>query len=82
MKQHISLRQANQNFSRYVEAIERGEEFVVTRRGRPVALLSPAPRRASRRRTVGQEASLKRLFASARPLGLGKWRREQLYEDV
>jgi prevent-host-death family protein len=82
MKQHISLRQANQNFSRYVEAVERGQEFVVTRRGRPVALLSPAPRRALRRLTGEQEAALKRLFASARPLGIGKWRREELYEDV
>lgn len=82
MKQHISLRQANQNFSRYVEAVERGQEFVVTRRGRPVALLSPAPRRALRRLTGEQQAALKRLFASARPLGIGKWRREELYEDV
>ena len=82
MKQHISLRQANQNFSRYVEAVERGQEFVVTRRGRPVALLSPAPRRALRRLTGEQQAALKRLFASARLLGLGKWRREELYKDV
>ena len=82
MKQHISLRQANQNFSRYIEAVERGQEFVVTRRGEPVALLSRAPRRASRRLSVAQAAALKRLFESARPLGIGKWRREELYEDV
>jgi len=28
MKQHISLRQANQNFSRYIEDVERGQEFI------------------------------------------------------
>ena len=49
MKQHISLRQANQGFSRYIAEVERGREFVVTRRGRPVALLSPAPKRAAQR---------------------------------
>lgn len=82
MKQHISLRQANQNFSRYIEAVERGEEFVVTRRGKPVAVLSPAPRRGVRRLTPAQKSALQRLFARARPLGIRKWRRDELYEDV
>jgi prevent-host-death family protein len=35
MRHRISLRQANQHFSRYVAAVERGDEFVITRRGRP-----------------------------------------------
>jgi prevent-host-death family protein len=82
MKQHISLRQANQNFSRYIEAVERGQEFIVTRRGKPVAVISPAPRRGIRRLSLAQKAALKRLFASARPLAIKKWRREELYEDV
>lgn len=82
MKQHISLRQANQKFSRYIEAVERGEEFVVTRRGKPVAVISPAPRRGVRRLNPVQKSALKRLFASARPLGIKKWRRDELYEDV
>ena len=37
MKQKVSLREANQHLSRYVEAVERGEEVVITRRGVPVA---------------------------------------------
>lgn len=79
MKQHISLRQANQNFSRYVEAVERGEEFIVTRRGKPVAVIAPAPRPRGRGLSAAQRAVLRRLFASARPLHIGKWRREDLY---
>lgn len=82
MKQHISLRQANQNFSRYIEAVERGQEFIVTRRGKPVAVISPAPRRGIRRLTATQKAALKHLFASAQPLGIRKWRRDELYEDA
>jgi antitoxin (DNA-binding transcriptional repressor) of toxin-antitoxin stability system len=54
----------------------------VTRRGKPVAVISPAPRRGSRRLSPAQKAALKRLFASARPLAIKKWRREELYEDV
>lgn len=82
MKQHISLRQANQGFSRYIAEVERGREFVVTRRGRPVALLSPAPKRAARRLSAVRKTALERLLASARPLGIRKWRRAELYEDA
>jgi len=82
MKQQISLRQANQAFARYIAAVERGQEFIVTRRGRPVALLSPAPRRTSAKLSAKRQRALDRLFASARPLGIGRWRREDLYSDV
>lgn len=40
--QAISLREANQNFSRLMAAVERGEVFAITRRGREVARLSPS----------------------------------------
>ena len=82
MKQHISLRQANQNFSRYIEDVERGQEFIVPRRGRPVAVITPAPRRGGRRLSLARKSALKRFFAVARPLGIRRWRREELYEDV
>jgi prevent-host-death family protein len=81
MKQHVSLREANQNFSRYIEAAERGAQFIVTRRGKPVALISPVPRRGERELTAAQKSSLRRFFQSARPLGIRKWRRDELYED-
>jgi prevent-host-death family protein len=44
----VALREANQRFSEYVRAVEAGESFVITRRGRPVARLVPieAGRRA------------------------------------
>lgn len=37
--QTISVREANQNFSHYLSLVERGEEFVIAKRGRPVAQL-------------------------------------------
>ncbi len=42
MQHQISLREANQHFSRYIRAVEHGEELVITRRGKPVARLVPA----------------------------------------
>lgn len=41
--QSISLREANQNFSRLIAAVERGEAFCITRRGQEVARLLPSP---------------------------------------
>lgn len=82
MKQQISLRQANQHLSRYVEAVERGHEFVITRRGKPVAVILPAPRPPQRELSAVQRAALKRFFAGARPLRIRRWKREELYEDV
>lgn len=39
--QTISLMTANQNFSKLIEDVERGECFVITRRGIPIAQLTP-----------------------------------------
>jgi prevent-host-death family protein len=39
MKELISIREANQHLSRYVDAIQDGGEIVITRRGKPVARL-------------------------------------------
>ena len=37
----VSAREANQQFARILGAAEAGEEIVITRRGRPVAVLAP-----------------------------------------
>lgn len=52
--QTISVRQANQNFSRYVAAVERGEEFVIAKRGRPVAMLA-LPKAAGQERIYSEK---------------------------
>ena len=40
MKQLISIREANQHLSRYIDAVQDGDEIIITRRGLPVAKLS------------------------------------------
>ena len=37
----VSLMTANQEFSRLIRDVERGEDIVITRRGRPIARLIP-----------------------------------------
>jgi antitoxin (DNA-binding transcriptional repressor) of toxin-antitoxin stability system len=41
--EHVSLREANIHFSKYVKKVKAGEEIVLTDRGKPVALMKPFP---------------------------------------
>ena len=38
---NVSARQANHDFSKLLSWVERGEEILITKRSKPVALLSP-----------------------------------------
>ncbi|CAB1059900.1 hypothetical protein D1BOALGB6SA_4665 [Olavius sp. associated proteobacterium Delta 1] len=40
MRQLITIREANQHLSRYVNDVQNGGEIIITRRGLPVAKLS------------------------------------------
>jgi prevent-host-death family protein len=37
----ITVREANQHFSRYIAAVDLGEELIITKRGREVARVVP-----------------------------------------
>lgn len=43
----VGIREMRQNLSRYTRRARRGESFVITDRGQPVAQLTPAPGQAS-----------------------------------
>ena len=38
---HVTAREANQHFARILSAVEGGEEVVISKRGKPVAVMSP-----------------------------------------
>jgi antitoxin (DNA-binding transcriptional repressor) of toxin-antitoxin stability system len=46
----ITTHEAKTHLSRYLAAIEQGEEFVIARGKKPIALLSPIPKEAPRSR--------------------------------
>lgn len=76
----VSLREANQNFARYVAAAEAGERIVLTRRGKPVAQLVPAADAALQGR---KRAAYRRLLERLeRGLDLGgvTFTRDELYD--
>lgn len=81
MKQQISLREANQHLSRYIEAVERGEEVVITRRGKPIAKLVrvASTSKLTREQKAARERMLARMVKGYR-LGGRVPARETLHE--
>jgi prevent-host-death family protein len=83
MSKTISLREANQGFSRCIRAVEAGEEFVITRNGQPVARLVPIG--GKRVLTPEQEAARARALAMMKEgwaLNTGPLNRGELYDDI
>lgn len=38
---HVTAREANQHFAKILSAVENGEQVVISKRGKPVAVMSP-----------------------------------------
>jgi prevent-host-death family protein len=38
---HVTAREANQHFAKVLSAVEGGEQVVISKRGKPVAVMSP-----------------------------------------
>ncbi len=68
----IPLMTANQEFSKLIKEVERGESFLISRRGRPVAKLTPhfADRMADPEWAAAYRRMMARLEQGARLGGL------------
>ena len=65
---HVTAREANQGFARLLSSVEGGEQVVITKRGRPVAVVSPYRPDLSEER----KAAIERMIASMdEPVELG-----------
>ena len=77
----VSARVANQSFSKLLQAVVEGEEVVITRRGKPVARLTPIESVAD---DAERQAEIDRLIEHWREgVDLGEpvtWTRDELYE--
>jgi prevent-host-death family protein len=77
----MSAREANQHFSKLLQAVVEGEEVVITRRGKPVARLAPIKGGAG---DAERKAKIDRLIQHWREgVDLGEpisWNRDELYE--
>jgi prevent-host-death family protein len=76
----VSAREANQRFSKLLQAAVEGEEVVITRRGKPVARLTPIEAATDAKRQVEIDRIIARFREGAE---LGEpvcWTRDELYE--
>ena len=81
MTKTLTLREANQSFARCIREVEAGQEFVITRNGKPVARLTPIAGR--RVLTPVQQAAYERILAAMEKgwdLGAGPLDRDALHE--
>ena len=81
MAKIISLREANQALARCIRAVESGQEFIITRRGQPVAKLSPMSGR--RVLTPEQEtavARMREIMDNGWDIGAGPLNRDELHD--
>jgi prevent-host-death family protein len=78
MTRTITTTEANQRFAEILRHVDAGDSFTVTRRGRPVAEITPP--RATKQ---ASKAELEAMFARMDQLpGLvtGPWTRDELYD--
>ena len=75
----ISAREANQFFSRVLGEAERGDTVVITRRGKPVAVLAPYASQLSQERERAIER-LVELMRTGLPLGGRRFSRDEMHE--
>ena len=74
----VTAREANQVFSRILKAAESGETVVITRRGKPVAIIAPYRTRGRER-----EQAIERIVTMMRrglPIGGRRFSRDEMHE--
>jgi prevent-host-death family protein len=78
----VSLMQANQEFSKLIKEVEKGQDFVITRRGRPIAKLVPhrVDKRADPKWRAAYERMVK-LMDEGVHLGGERVTREEIYQE-
>lgn len=56
----VGLREANQHFSRCLRVVRKGQDVVLTERGKPVAVIKPLTQRQDTLRLLEEQGLLKR----------------------
>lgn len=78
MEETVSAADANRNFSHLLRGVREGRTYVVTSHGKPVAKIVPADEQETS--TAGRQALLARL-AKKPIVQIGRWTRDELYDD-
>ena len=80
MEKTISAADANRRFSELLRGVREGQSYVVTSHGKVVARISPV--KENRRVAAMARSALLTRLRSERVVRIGKWTRDELYEDT
>jgi prevent-host-death family protein len=80
MDKAVSAADANRNFSQLLQGVRRGRSYVVTSHGKPVAKIVPVSE--SDVVTSSAWTTLLGRLRSQPVVDIGRWTREELYEDA
>jgi len=80
MGKAVSAAAANRDFSKLLRGVSAGRSYVITSHGRPVANLIPVSHR-DEVRVVAKRELLNRLRTQPARSPIGRWTRDELYED-
>ena len=79
MEKTVSAADANRKFSKLLREVREGRSYVVTSHGKAVAKIVPVEKNGGV--TRGARAALLKRLRSERVVTIGRWKREELYED-
>jgi prevent-host-death family protein len=79
MERAVSAADANRKFSKLLRAVREGRSYIVTSHGKAVARIVPVEKNGCVSRAA-RAALVKRLRAE-RVVTIGRWSRDELYED-
>lgn len=80
MEKAISAANANRNFSELLRGVREGKSYVVTSHGRPIARIVPIEN--NKEVSAKAHSALLARLRSERVIKVGKWHRDELYEDA
>lgn len=79
MEKPVSATDANRKFSKLLRSVREGQSYLVTSHGRAVARIVPVEKEG--RETRGARAALLKRLWSGPVVKIGRWTRDELYED-
>lgn len=79
----VSVREANQNFSKLVAEVEAGETILITKNGKTVAKMSPQPHdlRDDPEWQAARQRLIEHLERPRPSIDVGKITRDDMYDD-
>jgi prevent-host-death family protein len=79
MEKRVTSADARRRFAKLLRNVGEGDSFVVTSHGKAVARIVPVEKNGSA--APGARSALLKRLRLERVVNIGRWRREELYED-